>query len=83
MGALGLEASNDTHFAYGLLAQVQTQGLKGQRRVVDSSNKTTKTVHSTFIQGRENLVVIHSRRARLSTHRVLVWLFGSWDGWAI
>jgi hypothetical protein len=37
----------------------------------------------TQARGREDLVVIHSRRARLSTHRVLVWLVGSWDGWAI
>jgi hypothetical protein len=58
--------------------QHSDHGSRRQKRVVDKlSTKMTQA------RGREDLVVIHSRRARLSTHRVLVWLFGSWDGWAI
>lgn len=79
----GLEASNATDFEYDLQSseykrQHSDHGSRRQKRVVDKlSTKMTQA------RGRENLVVIHSRRARLSTHRVLVWLVGSWDGWAI
>lgn len=56
--AVVLEASNETDFAYDLLAtgywhRLQIPSLEGQKRIVDSSNKTTKTVVQHSYVGRE------------------------------